>query len=121
MRSRYTAYTLGLGDYLVRTCSRAPGPDEAEALGRWGRSVGWVGLEVLSSRGGPGDAAGEVHFVARYVEAASLVRLEERSRFSRTDGGWRYDEGAPTSTRTRLGRNEPCPCGSGRKVKQCHG
>jgi uncharacterized protein len=21
----------------------------------------------------------------------------------------------------RAGRNDPCPCGSGRKVKQCHG
>jgi len=21
----------------------------------------------------------------------------------------------------RVGRNEPCPCGSGRKVKHCHG
>ena len=22
---------------------------------------------------------------------------------------------------TRVGRNEPCPCGSGKKYKQCHG
>ena len=22
---------------------------------------------------------------------------------------------------TKAGRNEPCPCGSGRKFKQCHG
>ncbi|HHH35349.1 MAG TPA: hypothetical protein ENK48_00800, partial [Gammaproteobacteria bacterium] len=21
----------------------------------------------------------------------------------------------------KIGRNEPCPCGSGRKYKQCHG
>jgi uncharacterized protein len=21
----------------------------------------------------------------------------------------------------KLGRNDPCPCGSGRKYKQCHG
>jgi preprotein translocase subunit SecA len=21
----------------------------------------------------------------------------------------------------RVGRNEPCPCGSGKKYKQCHG
>ena len=22
---------------------------------------------------------------------------------------------------TKIGRNEPCPCGSGKKYKQCHG
>jgi preprotein translocase subunit SecA len=32
---------------------------------------------------------------------------------------------APPQTYTReqpkVGRNEPCPCGSGKKYKQCHG
>ncbi|MBE7249442.1 MAG: SEC-C domain-containing protein, partial [Actinomycetospora chiangmaiensis] len=29
----------------------------------------------------------------------------------------------PTDTATwgRVGRNEPCPCGSGKKYKHCHG
>jgi preprotein translocase subunit SecA len=22
---------------------------------------------------------------------------------------------------TKIGRNDPCPCGSGKKYKQCHG
>ncbi|HVF58652.1 MAG TPA: SEC-C metal-binding domain-containing protein [Thermoanaerobaculia bacterium] len=34
--------------------------------------------------------------------------------------------GTSTSTRhpdwgPRIGRNDPCPCGSGRKFKKCHG
>ena len=24
-------------------------------------------------------------------------------------------------TEKKVGRNEPCPCGSGKKFKQCHG
>jgi uncharacterized protein YecA (UPF0149 family) len=29
------------------------------------------------------------------------------------------EQGAPSSR--KVGRNEPCPCGSGRKYKHCHG
>ena len=27
----------------------------------------------------------------------------------------------PVTVEKRVGRNEPCPCGSGKKYKQCHG
>jgi preprotein translocase subunit SecA len=27
----------------------------------------------------------------------------------------------PVRTETKVGRNEPCPCGSGKKYKKCHG
>jgi SEC-C motif-containing protein len=121
MRSRYSAFTRGDGPYLVATCARLPRPGEAEALGAWGRSVGWVGLTVEAVEGGgPGDADGVVQFTARFVEAGALVALSERSRFARADGRWRYLEGEARAQRQKLGRNEPCPCGSGLKVKQCH-
>ena len=32
-----------------------------------------------------------------------------------------FDESIDTSNVPRVGRNEPCPCGSGKKYKQCHG
>lgn len=121
MRSRYSAYALGLGEYLVATSARAPRPGEAVELSAWARTVGWVGLTVLErQQGGPADATGVVHFVARYVEASAVVSLEERSQFDRDAGRWRYLEGAATTSRQKLGRNESCPCGSGKKVKQCH-
>jgi len=28
---------------------------------------------------------------------------------------------APARTEQKIGRNEPCPCGSGKKYKHCHG
>ncbi len=121
MRSRYSAYVLGLGDYLVQTNTRAPREAEAAELSAWGKAVGWAGLEVRSKEhGSASDSAGIVHFVARFVEGGSLVSLEERSQFSRVDGRWWYVEGQATSSRVKLGRNDPCPCQSGRKVKQCH-
>jgi len=37
------------------------------------------------------------------------------------DAGAAQDEAALASPGTRVGRNDPCPCGSGKKYKQCHG
>ena len=42
-------------------------------------------------------------------------------------GGGQQDEGArrgkqqPVVAEVKVGRNDPCPCGSGKKYKQCHG
>jgi uncharacterized protein YecA (UPF0149 family) len=33
--------------------------------------------------------------------------------------GFSHDRTAPS--RGKIGRNEPCPCGSGKKYKKCHG
>jgi len=42
---------------------------------------------------------------------------------SEPDGGAVAAVAAPPFVRagTKVGRNDPCPCGSGRKYKQCHG
>ncbi len=37
------------------------------------------------------------------------------------EGTVRRREAMPASEVPRVGRNEPCPCGSGKKYKQCHG
>lgn len=121
MRSRYSAYVLGLGEYLVHTNTRTPRGDEAAELSAWGKAVGWAGLEVCSTEHGTdSDSSGVVHFIARFVEGGALVSLEERSQFDRVDGRWKYVDGQATTSRAKLGRNDPCPCRSGKKVKQCH-
>jgi len=54
-------------------------------------------------------------------QAPSSVRYEHPS----ATGGDAEAESADTQTMTRqgpkVGRNAPCPCGSGKKYKQCHG
>lgn len=122
MRSRYAAFVLGRGDYLARTLSRPAKDGEAEELGRWGRSVGWLGLDVRGAEaGGVGDSTGSVRFAASFVEQGRRVTLEEASTFVRVGGEWRYVEGRAEVREQRLERNERCPCGSGKKVKACHG
>ena len=45
--------------------------------------------------------------------------LEERSDFSKENGFWFYREGETREGVLKPGRNDRCPCGSGRKFKAC--
>ncbi len=93
MRSRYSAYTLGMGDYLARSWHASTLPhDFLLDLGA-SPALTWLGLSIKHCRDcGPGAA--EVEFVARYrVGGGSATRLHERSRFIREDGHWFYLDG----------------------------
>lgn len=121
MRSRYSAFALGKGDYLAATHDAPASPAEVAELSRWAASVTWLGLTVLAREaGGAGDDEGHVEFEARYLEDAAVVTMRERSAFRRRDGRWVYVSGEPVVTTAKVERNAPCPCGSGRKFKACH-
>ena len=91
MRSRYSAYTLGLTDYLLATWHSDTRPAHLD-LSDAGRTR-WLGLEVRAHRPLDADHA-TVEFVARYrVGGAPAVRLHEISRFERLDGRWYYRDG----------------------------
>lgn len=121
MRARYAAFARGRGDFLIATHDAPAAPNEAAEVARWARSVTWLGLEVMSrTAGGPTDDVGQVEFTARYLEDGAVVSLHERSSFRRDGGRWRYVSGTPEVHTAKVERNAPCPCGSGRKFKQCH-
>ncbi len=121
MRSRYTAFTRGDVGYL-RDTQLAPTRETSwEETGRWAKSVAWLSLEIVDrERGLEADDAGVVEFIARYLESGGVCALRERSTFVRRDGRWIYEQGKPVVTTTKVERNASCPCGSGRKFKQCH-
>jgi SEC-C motif-containing protein len=129
MRSRYTAYRLADGDYLYRT--RHPDfrtGETAQQIAGIARQVKWQRLEIITARGAGDDRTGEVEFKAWYRQGQALAVLHERSRFVREDGQWLYTDGdinppgrQPAGARNKPGRNDPCPCGSGKKYKRCCG
>lgn len=90
MRSRYSAYVLGLEDYLLATWHAATRP---AALGlELGPQPKWLGLEV-KTRTETGDTA-TVEFVARCRVGGRAQRLHEQSRFVREAGRWYYVDAA---------------------------
>jgi len=86
MRSRYSAYAVGLIDYLLATWHPSTAPGELELS-----PVKWIGLEVLHAQES-GDA-GVVEFVARCRVNGRAQRMHETSRFVRAEGRWYYIDG----------------------------
>ncbi len=116
MRSRYSAFVLRNTDYLIQTWHPTTRPETLDLA----RSPDWAGLQVISAPGtAPGDKHGQVHFRAVYRTAEGWGYLEEQSDFAQEQGRWFYLTGEPREGVLRPGRNEPCPCGSGRKYKAC--
>lgn len=125
MRARYTAYTRKEMAYLHDTLAGEARADynESEAVA-WAQQAEWRGLEIVATEaGGPDDSQGMVEFTARYRIKGKDVSHHERSLFRREDGRWYYVDGETPKPETRrvekVGRNDPCPCGSGKKYKKC--
>ncbi len=118
MRSRYSAYVIEDSEYLLASWYADTRP---RALRLDNQGMVWSGLEVLDCQAGqPGDKTGRVAFVARYSRQGVPGVLRENSRFVFEKGRWWYVDGE-LSIDKKTGRNDPCPCGSGRKFKKCCG
>lgn len=118
MRSRYSAFCLGLTGYLVETLHPSKRrPDEINLLRETISQTTWLGLIILDHK--QANDLAEVEFVAFY-EDQPFSQLHERSRFTREAGRWFYHDGVFMPD-IKLGRNDPCFCGSGEKLKRCHG
>ena len=140
MRSRYTAYTRGDIDYIANTlAAENRAAFDRAAAKAWATQSKWLGLRILSvESGGPADREGVVEFVATYRLGGERIEHHEVSQFRRGErGAWRFVSGdtgarlidqrphgsAPQAVRSaaKVGRNDPCPCGSGKKYKKCCG
>lgn len=122
MRSRYSAYVVENYPYVLSTCHESTRPAEDEFDDP--TTVVWTGLEILATEGGgESDEKGTVEFVARYKASGGSLGMHEKGSFVKEDGRWFYLDGeivkAPPLRSAKVGRNEVCPCGSGRKYKKC--
>lgn len=117
MRSRYSAFVLGDAAYLLATWHPRTRPATLELHDQ----PQWQGLEVFGSGQAAAGRSGWVEFAAHYHGPAGNGCLRERSCFLHEQGHWLYLDGKQPPAATRPGRNEPCPCGSGRKFKHCCG
>lgn len=144
MRSRYTAFTRADMEYIKKTLAgEAKRSFDLTEAKKWATQAKWLGLEILSVRaGGPEDKKGKVEFVATYEQKGEGIEHHEVATFRKNDEGrWMFVDGDSHTHKAgeghqhhhhpkpqtvqrdspKVGRNDPCPCGSGKKYKKCCG
>ena len=115
MRSRYTAFSMKNATYILETSlNDVVNEKNIKAFEREFASVEWLELIILES------AHESVEFKAFFrVFDGPIEVLHEHSLFTKKEGNWYYRDG--TIFKAKVERNQPCPCGSGQKYKQCCG
>lgn len=92
MRSRYTAFTMAMGDYLVishhpETRSQV----NAQDLTKWAKSVKWMHLQVLKVTTTPvSHSKGTVKFKAHFRQGLFKKTIHENSLFLKENNIWYY-------------------------------
>ena len=90
MRSRYSAFVLGLENYLLSTWHPETRPEAVELDAE--PRPNWIGLAVRSFSV-LDETHATVEFVARYKLNGRAFKLHETSRFERIAGRWLYVDG----------------------------
>ena len=129
MRARYSAYNVQDMEYIDRTHDPKTREDsDMEANREWAAKANWQGLDILTlEEGGAKDTKGMVEFVASYEMDGEDVEHHEEAEFVKKEGRWFFSRGRNANVETvvregaKVGRNDPCPCGSGKQHTQCCG
>ena len=127
MRARYSAFATGAIDFIVAsTHSRTRKEIDLSFIREWSETSTWRGLNILETKQ-VDDNKAVVSFEAHYTQGGEDRNHREKSLFEREEGQWRFLTGDELKNPTvryetpRPGLNDPCPCGSGKKYKKCHG
>ena len=129
LRARYSAHVKLEMDFVKNTTH----PDqvsryEPATAKSWAEKSEWDRLEVVDvEAGGPDDETANIEFVAHFRQKDKLKTHHELAHFKRHEGEWFFYDGQGVVPKQiirqqpKVGRNEPCPCGSGKKYKRCCG
>ncbi|MEV5277234.1 YchJ family metal-binding protein [Streptomyces sp. NPDC052811] len=87
MRSRFSAFAVQDGPYLLRTWHPDTRPERID----FDPGMRWTRLEILDTTdGGAFHSTATVTFRAHYTHGGEAGSLHEQSRFSRVDDAWVY-------------------------------
>jgi SEC-C motif-containing protein len=126
MRARYSSFVECEIDFLQKSHHPAQRDEvNAEELEVWAKESKWLGLTIKECQNGKEtDDEGTVEFVAQYEFDKKLQTHHELATFKKEDGVWYFVNGEILNSTLRrvapkVGRNDPCPCNSGKKYKKC--
>lgn len=125
LKARYEAFVRGDVDYILSTHHPETRDQvEREAVKSWSQKSRWKGLEVHDHK--EDKEVSKIHFTVSYERKQEIIPHSEFAEFRKHEGRWYYyDSEFPKletvrRTEAKAGRNDPCPCGSGKKFKKCH-
>lgn len=129
LRARYSSFVVGNIDFIVSTHHSATQHEvNRTEIEKWSKDSEWKGLEVLQREAGLAtDETGTLVFHAKYVADGKEENHYEKSTFEKEKGEWKFLDAVPLRNgpyireEPKIGRNDPCHCGSGKKFKKCHG
>ena len=128
MRSRYSAYVKKEIGYILTSLHPDHRSDYDEKSTRaWAESAEWHTFEIVETKGGGAeDREGKVEFIVTYSQNNVKTEHHELSSFKKEGGTWYFVTGRnmpkkPVNAAPKIGRNDPCSCGSGKKFKKCCG
>jgi SEC-C motif-containing protein len=128
MRSRYAAYAVHDISWLRDSLEEASRKDfDERGAAPWSNGAEWMGLEIKSAKTDESAGKGFVEFVAKFKQQGVTREHHEMAEFRRVKDEWFFHDGRPIlpatvhKTTPSVGRNDPCPCGSGKKYKKCCG
>ncbi len=130
MRSRYSAFVKHKINYIGETHIPGTTDFDASEAEQWAKNSVWKGLEIVKTQAGEeGDNFGVVEFKALYSDAKEENHFihHEIAKFKNQNDTWYYEDGQIVGHEPikraipKVGRNEPCVCGSGKKYKKCCG
>lgn len=130
MQARYSAFVTNNIQFIADTHVPETTDFDIDEAREWATKSTWKGLEIVATaQGQEGDDTGVVEFKALYADDKGTDYIHhEVSKFRRVEGDWRYEDGQLVATGgtvkregPKVGRNDPCICGSGKKYKKCCG
>lgn len=127
LRARYTAFVRADIKFIESShAANTRGQLDLKGIEQWARASEWQKLEIIrAARGQSGDAGGEIEFKAYYRLHNKDCVLHELAEFVHKQGKWWYVDSRLPDVKQyvreapKLGRNDPCSCGSGKKFKKC--
>jgi SEC-C motif domain protein len=129
LRARYTAFTRGEVDFIVETHhSKTRSEVKREEIEDWSKNSEWHGLKIVQSEAGKaGDSSGTIVFCAEFTTQGKRNEHWEQALFEKEGKEWRFLDARGVKQEPfkreepKVGRNDPCTCGSGKKSKKCCG
>lgn len=124
LRSRFTAHVVNDTRYLDSTylpTSKLPPSGDTVP-----EETKWLKLDIRQYDENIHPDVSHIDFVAHFTEKGEPGVMHEKSEFKKIDGAWIFTRvlrrgPAPVVNAPKVGRNDPCPCGSGKKYKKCCG